>query len=228
MTVLGISFSISRAARTASPVSESENKSLTWEPSRLPLDAFEKTPSMNFTSSNPPFPLSRSVNGIEIELLGAQKAGEYFRAEVCYPLPGGADWLPGDSAEDVTLNDGKNVIPIWGFGMIDEQTSPESVRTKRCDELLFPITRDQELSHFTITIHQLVTSIPEVPDCDLAQKKLDAEGIVIQCTHQEGFFGYEVVQKSDSLTDAQVQERVHESFMESVDGPWIFNVSSGK
>ena len=226
MTVLGISFSISRAARTASQASE--NNSITGEPLNLSLDAFEKTPPMNFTSSNPPFPLSHSVNGIEIELLGVQKTGEYLRAELCYQLPSDADWLLGDSAEDVTLKDGKNVIPIWGYGMIDEQISPESVLTKRCDELLFPITRDQELSHITITIHQLVTSIPEVPDCDLAQKKLDGEGIVIQCTHEEGFFGYEVVQKSDSLTDAQVQERVHESFMESVDGPWIFNVSSGK
>ncbi len=227
MTILGISYSISRAARTTnSPILESNV--INEEQGNTTLAPFEKTSQMDLPSAYSQFPLSQSVNAIEVELLSVQKAGEYLQANLCYQLPSEADWLLGDRAEDVILNDGKNSIPMWGYRMMDLQTSSEGIPTKRCDVINFPITEDQDLSHMTITIYRLVTSIPEVPDCSLAQKKLDLEGIVIQCNDAEGFFGYEVIQKPESLTDIQTSDIVHESFMEIVNGPWNFEVNLDK
>lgn len=169
-------------------------------------------------------PQVQQANGIAIELNDVQKEGKYVQAAICYQLPSDADWLPGNSADDVVLTIDDKTIPMWGVKLIDWKTAPDGTKAQRCDRLWFPVAAGQDLSHFTVTIKRLVTSVPEQPDCNKVQEKLTQArtGVLIQCNHVENPFGYTIEQKPTSISEGQVHKLVYDAFSEIVQGPWVF------
>jgi len=68
--------------------------------------------------------------------------------------------------------------------------------------------------------------MPEQPDCKQAQEKLDARSIVIQCHHDDHSFSYDIVQKPASITTTQAHDLVYDSLIDTVEGPWIFQIGN--
>ncbi len=177
--------------------------------------------------TNPPetqFPQKQEIDDIVIELHDVRREKDFVRVEICYDLPSDADWLPGNSADDVILTVGNKTIPLWGGGFIRWNTARDGTKEQRCEYLLFPMTGDLDLSRFTITIKQLVTSMPEQPNCIAAQEKLaQAETeIRIQCDHGENAFDYTIDQKPGSMSEEEARQLIYDAFSEIVEGPWVF------
>jgi hypothetical protein len=172
-----------------------------------------------------PEPIVRVSNGTAVELRSVQMGDKYLEAAICFQQPTtDIAWYPGNSASDVFMTVEDTVIPIWGYNLLDWQVTEEGKILSRCDKLLFPVATDQELRNFTITIKRLVTDIPEQPDCEAAQQKLADHEVVIQCDHGDNSFSYAVVEKPTALTDSQIHDLVNESFMETLNGPWVFMI----
>lgn len=194
----------------ASATGNSENVLAKSNP--LPLDSG--------TSLNP-----QPVNGISVNLIGTNYSDGYLQASVCFQLPSEDDWLLGSSAEDVTLLIGEKRVPIWGFKLIDWKQSAAGNKTHRCDQLYFPVSADEISQPFTITINKLATSIPEHPDCEKAQAKLNSArtGIVIKCKTNTNGGGFEITQKPASIENVQATKLVQEAFSETINGPWVID-----
>lgn len=170
------------------------------------------------------FPQKQEIDDIAIELRDVRREKDFVRVEICYDLPSDADWLPGNSADDVILTVGNKTIPLWGGGFIRWNTAPNGTEKQRCEYLLFPMTGDLDLSYFSITIKRLVTSMPEQPNCIAVQEKLtQAEtGIRIQCDHKENAFDYTIDQKPGSMSAEEARQLIYDAFSEIVEGPWVF------
>jgi hypothetical protein len=175
----------------------------------------------------PPFPKTQSVNGLDVELLNARILDEQLTIDICHQMPTQEDWIVGNHPEDsfVTIN-GKNTN-LNGFGILYYRTSSGTGKnTHRCDALNFPVS-NPDIGKMTLTITEFYTSVPEVPDCAVAQKKLDeaGSGIKFTCNSGEGFFGYDITQKPEGMSDNDARRIVFDSFSSHVKGPWVFDIN---
>ncbi len=166
----------------------------------------------------------QSINGIQIQLTGVKVSQNLLQADVCFELPSDADWLVSSSPDSVFMTVGEKTILHSGFAETEEKFDANGKRTQRCDRLDFPITPDDDLSSFTITINQLVTSISEQPDCDKAQKKLDSENtdIKIKCDSAEGGFNFSIDSKPSKMSDLDARKKAYAAFSDTFTGPWVF------
>ena len=239
--VVGLVFSVPKAANLSSSaeasnaqpasLADSFDKEIREESMSLTDGQINEAPvlvpvtSVQSQLPNIPEPIIKVSNGTAVELRGVKMGEKYLEAAICFQQPTtDIAWYPGDSASDVFLTVEDTAIPIWGYTLLDWQVTEDGKILSRCDTLLFPVSTGQELSNFTITIKRLVTDIPEQPDCEAAQQKLSAHEVVIQCEHGENSFSYDVVQKPAALTETETHDLVHESFMETVSGPWVFTI----
>ena len=166
------------------------------------------------------------INGIGIEIVGKQVVDNSLLVDMCFQVPDEKDWLLGARPEDIVLAVGDQTIPHSGWSVIDEKTDADGVMI-RCDEVKFQLSGQEDLSKFGVTVNHLITSIPEIPDCDKAQAKLDKKntGIKIKCTKTESSFSYEIKQKPEKMNSYEVQQSIDAAFRDSIDGPWVFTDS---
>jgi hypothetical protein len=184
-------------------------------------------PLPSLTPLPPPFPQIQSVNRLDVELLNARILDGQLTIDICHQMPTQEDWIVGNHPEDVFVSIGGKKINISGFGFLYYRTlSDTGKNTHRCDALNFPIS-DPNPGSITLTINEFYTSVPEVPDCAAAQKKLDeAEmGIKFTCTSGEGFFGFDITQKPDGMSNNDARKVVFDSFSSHVKGPWMFEIN---
>jgi hypothetical protein len=168
----------------------------------------------------------QQVNGIEVEIVGKQVMDNFLLVDICFQVPDNKDWLLGARPEDIVLTVGTQTISHSGWSVIDEKTNDDGTMV-RCVQVKFQLSGQEDLSKFGITVNHLITSIPEIPDCDKAQAKLDKKntGIKIKCTKTESLFSYEVKQKPEKMSSYEVQQSIDAAFRESIDGPWAFTDS---
>ena len=173
---------------------------------------------------SPPDITKQQINGIEIEIINEELMDNLLLVDICYQLPSDADWLLSTYAEDVVLTIGGKDILHSGFAEIETKKNADGKKTHRCDRVSFPIDAQENLSEFSITINHLVTSIPEQPDCDKAQIKLDREntGIKIKCNKTNPSFSYEVTKKPENMNKYETMKTIENSFSEIIEGPWVF------
>ncbi|MQC27244.1 MAG: hypothetical protein DWG76_07335 [Chloroflexi bacterium] len=165
------------------------------------------------------------AGGIQIEASNFRVEGDYFWADLCYDRPSQADWLLGTSR--LELPDA--AINSFALELIDYRTGSTSVG-QRCDKVSFPIEKTTKLDSFRIVVPQLEISWPDRQDCDAAQIELDANnsGIAIRCVAEEGYSGYEVDAKPESLSDEELARQIQAAFQKSVgvrEGPWVLEGS---
>jgi len=165
----------------------------------------------------------QTVNGIEIQIINVRVTKQSVIAHLCYQLPSDADWL----MEDIQLTNGEETITDHQFGLEEWKLSSDGVKTHRCDYLLIPIKPGMDLSHFTISIGRLATSVPEQPDCDKVQEKLDQtqSGITIKCIRGDYYFGYEILTKPEAMREQDARKVAELAFSDNVFGPWVFTIS---
>ncbi len=160
-----------------------------------------------------------------MQLVGVQLANsDLLQVDVCFDYPNQEDWLLSNSPDNVFLTVGQQTIFHSGFSEIDVKSDANGNHTQRCDNLNFPVTPGQDLSSFTITINQLVTSVPEQPDCAKVQGKLDSAntGIQISCNAAKGNSGIDIKGKPSNLSDFEARKIVFLSLTDTFQGPWVF------
>jgi len=180
----------------------------------------------------PPFPQSQSVDGLEVELLNARILDGQLTIDICHQMPTQEDWIVGSNPEGTFVTVGGEKINLSGFGILYYRTSDNTGKnTHRCDALNFPVS-DPNIGKMTLTINEFYTSVPEVPDCEAAQKKLDEAGMGIRFTCESvaydtggGSFGYTVTQKPEGMSDDDAHKAVDYAFSSHVEGPWVFEIS---
>jgi hypothetical protein len=175
----------------------------------------------------PPFPQTQTVNGLEVELLNAQILDGQLTIDICHQMPTQEDWIVGSDPEDTFVTiDGKKTS-LSGFGILYYRTSYKSDEyTHRCDALTFDAA-NPDPGKMTLTLNEFYTSVPEVPDCEAAQKKLDesGEGITFTCDAGPGYFNYTITQKPETMSDNDARMIVFDSFSSHAKGPWVFEIN---
>lgn len=182
--------------------------------------------SSSDSNSKTSYVTKQQVNGIEIEVVGKQVVNNFLLVDICFQLPDNQDWLLGARPEDIILTVGDRAIPHAGWSVIDEITNADGAKFL-CDQVKFQLSGQEDLSNFVITVNHLITSVPEIPNCDKAQAKLDKKntGIKINCMKTDSLFSYEIKQKPEKMSAYDVQQFIDTAFRETIDGPWVFTDS---
>jgi len=200
----------------------------TATPSVLPSLSPAAIPSMaTFAPAlPPPFPQIQAVNGLEVELLNARILDGQLTIDICHQMPTQEDWIVGSNPEGTFVTiDGKKTS-LSGFGILYYRTSYKGGNSHRCDALTFDAP-DPDPGKITLTIDEFYTSVPEVPDCEAAQKKLDeaGTGITFTCDAGAGYFNYTITQKPETMSDNDARMIVFDSFSSHATGPWVFEIN---
>ena len=90
-----------------------------------------------------------------------------------------------------------------------------------------------DLGKMTLTINEFYTSVPEAPDCEAAQKRLDEAKTGIKIGACEsiaydsggGSFNYDITQKPEGMSEDDARMIVFDSFSSHVKGPWVFEIN---
>jgi hypothetical protein len=174
----------------------------------------------------PPFPQTQTVNGLEVELLNALILDGQLTIDICHQMPTQEDWIVGSDPNGtfVTINGEKTSLN--GFGILYYREALKGGNTHRCDALTFDAP-DPDPGKITLTIDEFYTSVPEVPDCEAAQKKLDdaGAGVKFTCEAGPGYFNYTITQKPETMSDDEARMIVFDSFSSHAKGPWGFEIN---
>lgn len=188
----------------------------------------------NAVSPQKVYPIVKTKNNLKVELLGVQVDGGFLYADICFDFPSDDPAWSLGGPDNLKLSNGVTEIGVYSIEMIpDPQTGLLKKDDKgrfigRCDRVGFPLTEGFALENLKISIGKLITDMPETPDCDEVQAKLDSKntGIKIKCINEPGKSGVELVVKPKDLDDAQAQKMITDAMIESVNGSWEFEVGT--
>lgn len=217
---LALTFLIVLGLTTAACASQTGTPAPSASPSLPP--AVTSEPSLP-----PPFPQTQTVNGLEVELLNARILDGQLTIDMCHQMPTQEDWIVGPDAEDAYVTIGEARHNLTGFGILYYRTSYKSVEnTHRCDALTFDVANPNP-GKMNLTLNEFYTSVPEVPDCEATQKKLDeAEtGISFTCDAGPGYFNYTITQKPETMSENDARTIVFDAFSSHARGPWVFEIN---
>lgn len=166
-------------------------------------------------------PEEKVAPSVSVEASNFRVQDGFFIADICFDRPSRADWM---LALSTYLEVPGQTIQVFEIGLLDPSTTIDSAQ--RCDYLRFPIS-DLKITDFRIVVPRLETSFPDSLDCPSAQENLDAAGtgIVIRCVRGNGFYGPELVSKPSTLSDEEAYKMIYEAFIETLNGPWVFEGS---
>lgn len=168
---------------------------------------------------------SASLGGIGVQASNFRLEGKSLLADLCYDRPSEADWLLGVPVLELA---GRG-ISAFSVSLVEYRDGPTS-SGQRCDTVSFPIEGGADLASFRIVVPRLEISWPDRLDCAAAQRELDStnSGIAIQCVTEEGYSGYEVVQRPESLSEEAIAAQILAAFQKSIglwEGPWALEGS---
>jgi hypothetical protein len=196
------------------------------------------------------------VNDIKISITNPHIEKERFFVDVCFDRPDAADWVIHEATikagtESYALT-GTNLIqvreaPVEGKQEVSDlnsfriEESDGSDKGLRCDTLYFNINPESDYSELTLEIPLIYANPREGEECLPAQisklqTAIDArvKGIQIQCNNEisedgGGSSGIVVLQKPDSLTDAELNELMTDQSLYNEAfgffGPWKFVIT---
>ena len=80
----------------------------------------------------------------------------------------------------------------------------------------------------TLTLNEFYTSVPEVPDCEAAQKKLDEAGdghYLSPAKPDQDTSILTITKKPEGMSEDDARMIVFDSFSSHVKGPWVFEIN---
>ncbi len=177
------------------------------------------------------YPLAHAVNGIKVEVLAAQREGDFFGADICFDFPtSNPEWTLGGPGGpgNLMLSNGVEDIGVYSIHLSELKTDSQGNYTGACNHVRFPISPDTRLENLQIILNRLTTNIPEVPDCAKAQAKLDKanSGITLRCTSGDRTSGFEIASKPANMDQKRANDLALDAFRDTVDGPWIFDIGT--
>lgn len=174
-----------------------------------------------------PEAVETNETGTLLEFISAYRDGDLVRAEFCYALPTSEDWQLANRGDDAVMLAGDKTYPLWGGNLSLPEKNTNQKGERRCSTLFFEAPADRILGKVTFRVNRLVTSLPDVYDCDLAQTEMSRsakyDGIVIQCRLGDHTSGFDVVDKPAGMDEMEVKSMlINEVFTHSIYGPWEF------
>ncbi|MBM3151500.1 MAG: hypothetical protein FJZ96_04725 [Chloroflexi bacterium] len=166
---------------------------------------------------------TEEVSDTYIELNDVRLGKSAITGIVCYPLPSDADWL----IEGITLAVGEQEYTDYNIAMKERRFSEEGEKDQRCDYLVIPLDSRISSPTIIISINALAITVPEQPDCEKVQERLDAAqtGIVIKCENGSGYFDFDILQMPESMLEIEVVETIRDALHdEIIKGPWVFEI----
>lgn len=176
------------------------------------------TPAPTPTLALTEFPIYQSVNGIEMRMLGFERAKGYLTAEICYkPLDSSKHW---QLDEIVLIVEGQE-IPFSSYKSDLGVKSPEEFL---CSNTSFPAGVNRNLGEVELIVGRLKTPALTDNDCQGAQNRLDIAktGIVIECISTANSSGYAIKQRPENMSADEAFKIIDEAFLDFIQGPWRF------
>lgn len=166
-------------------------------------------------------------NVAEVQFIAADwNGGTEAWVTVCFDHPAGPAWLLGRLREDVALSDGAQTIPMSSFELVGWRVDENGEVDQRCDRIRFVMPSIQPQQEYTLTIRKIAADLPQNPDWEELQRRLDAAGtgVRIEPLEDADGFSFALLERPDSMTDLEAHNVVVGMAGEVIEGPWQFKV----
>jgi hypothetical protein len=170
---------------------------------------------------------SQTVSGFTVSLQRAWRDGKQVHAAVCFTLPDASDWTIWTAHFDY----GGGTIAEFSASLISKQDATGGQPARRCDELVFYVPPDADLSAANLTIESLGAYPTADEYCSLympkIQQALKERGIdiVLNCAEVNGTMTMQVVSKPANMSQEDAEKLVYSDEFYTVKGPWTFAVT---
>lgn len=175
------------------------------------------------TPVNPPKAITvKNQQGFPLTLRSVFQEGDNIKAVFCFLLPTSEDWQLGHNLGDVVIFAGDQSSSGTRGGLVRYGGKKGS---KQCLYTLFPAPGWQDVSEVKIIISRIATSMPEVPDCQMAQERLNWKliPITIACKPGDHSFHWEISKKpADMPMEKALEIAYDEGLVDTILGPWTF------
>lgn len=177
-------------------------------------------PTMQATQSN----VDQTVSGFTVRLQRAWRDGKQVFADICYTLPDNSDWTIWSAEFDYS----GEMVAQFGSTMLSKQAA------QRCDELVFSVPPDADLSSASLTVQSLGAQPTQDEYCSSylpkIQEALTQRGIAITlgCSGANGSESMQIITKPASMSQQDAEKLVYSDEFFTVKGPWTFPLSLGQ
>ncbi len=160
---------------------------------------------------------------MEITLNNVRRDGKWLRADICFPVLDGEDWM----LNHISFRN-KEFETRDHHGLVIDPIIPakDGKPGRRCDMVGFDLGETVDLSEFTITVYSIYAPPREGGTCTRAEivtRALAEQGIKVACVEREGFEGYQILEKPDSMSETEANQRIMDVMWYVIKGPWEFN-----
>jgi hypothetical protein len=182
------------------------------------------------TLQAPQVNVNQTASGYQMTLQRAWRDGKQVLADLCYTLPDNSDWTIW-SAE---LDYAGQMITQFGASMLSQQPAADGNPGQRCDELVFSVPPDADLSSASLTVQSLGAQPTQDDYCSTYMPKIQAVldqrglGIRLGCTDNNGAMTMQIVSKPSSMSQQDAEKIVYSDEFFTVKGPWTFPVGLGQ
>jgi len=163
----------------------------------------------------------------EVQLIAADwRGGTEAWVTVCFDHPTSSAWLLGRLSGDVALSDRADSVAMSSFELVGWRVGKNGEFDQRCDRIQFVMPSIQPQQEYTLTIQRIAADLPEDPDWEELQRRLDAVGTGIQIEPLEdaGGFSFALLERPDSMTDLEAHNVVIGMAGAVMEGPWQLKV----
>jgi hypothetical protein len=108
------------------------------------------------------------------------------------------------------------------FELVGWRVGENGEATQRCDRIHFQMLSIRPQQEYTLTIQRIAADLPQDPDWDELQRRLDAAGtgILIEPLEDADGFSFALLERPDSMTDLEAHNVVVGMAGEVIEGPW--------
>jgi hypothetical protein len=170
---------------------------------------------------------SQAVSGFTVDLERAWRDGKQVHAAVCFSLPDASDWTIWAAHFDY----GGEAVSEFSSSLTGTPELVTGGSGRRCDELVFYVPPDADLSSASLTIESL-GAYPTADDyCSLYMPKIQDTlrgrgiDITLDCPAINGAPALTIVSKPAGMTQEEAERQVFSDEFYTVRGPWTFPVT---
>jgi hypothetical protein len=165
------------------------------------------------------------ANGLSMRLETIKLSPSYTNVLLCYDPPNSNlapeenDWIP-----DATIKIGETE-PVIFSNFIDDGGNIR--QSEYCANLGFDVFYDMQPTIIEFVVERLSTSPPDLLSKELeisAKEYLQRCGIEVDFRRNEKGYDWKIVNKPSDMTDSDAYDRVIESLITTLEGPWVFVV----
>ncbi len=179
------------------------------------------------TSQAPEVNTTQTVSGFSLNLVKAWRDGKQVHASVCYALPDTSDW----TIWSAHFQYGSETVSEFSSSLASKQDATGGQPAQRCDELVFYVPPDADLSAASLVVDSLGAYPTADEYCSIympkIQQSLNERGVAItlDCPEVNGTKTMQITSIPTGMTQADAEKLVYSDEFYTVKGPWTFAVT---